>query len=174
MTSSLQLVVFSGLPGTGKSTLAYAVSSELKFPVFSVDPIESAIIQSGISRSFETGYAAYLVSERMADEQLQNGIPTIIDAVSSVQVAKDMWVNLAKSHNAQLIVIECVLDEVLHRSRLEKRVRNIYGFSEVTWEQVLKTKTEYVGWSIPHLTVDTSNVNEVNLHKVLDYIRSFA
>jgi len=33
------LVVLSGLPGTGKSTLAEAIAKQTQLPIFSVDPI---------------------------------------------------------------------------------------------------------------------------------------
>lgn len=52
------LVVVSGLPGTGKSTIADAVGRALSMPVFSVDPIEAAIWRSGVPASHETGVAA--------------------------------------------------------------------------------------------------------------------
>jgi predicted kinase len=52
------LIVFTGLPGTGKSTLALAVGRALGVPVLSVDPIESAMLRAGVVRSFETGLAA--------------------------------------------------------------------------------------------------------------------
>ncbi|MEK7152947.1 MAG: zeta toxin family protein, partial [Patescibacteria group bacterium] len=39
-----KLIVMSGLPGSGKSTLSERVAAHLKLPIFSVDPIESAII----------------------------------------------------------------------------------------------------------------------------------
>ena len=46
-----QLIVVSGLPGTGKSTLADALGAALAVPVLSVDPIEGAITGAGIPRS---------------------------------------------------------------------------------------------------------------------------
>jgi predicted kinase len=48
----------SGLAGSGKSTIAEAIGRVRWCPVLSVDPIESAIVGSGITRSFETGLAA--------------------------------------------------------------------------------------------------------------------
>jgi predicted kinase len=39
----MMLMVFSGLPGTGKSAIADEVGRRLPAPVFSVDPIEAAI-----------------------------------------------------------------------------------------------------------------------------------
>jgi predicted kinase len=67
-----QLILISGLPGSGKSTVAESLVEKLSAPLFSVDPIESSIIQSGIKRSFETGLAAYIVAEALAGEQLKH------------------------------------------------------------------------------------------------------
>lgn len=52
-----KIIIISGLPGSGKSTVAEGIAAKLLLPVFSVDPIESAIIKSGINKSFETGEA---------------------------------------------------------------------------------------------------------------------
>jgi adenylate kinase family enzyme len=45
------LIVLSGLPGSGKSTIAELLAKRLRLPIFSVDPIESAIVEAGIARS---------------------------------------------------------------------------------------------------------------------------
>lgn len=89
--SAPKLIVMSGLPGSGKSTLAEAIAKELKLPLLSVDPIESAIIKSGIKKSFETGYAAYLIAETLAAEQFKLGHSVVIDAVNAEEEAKNAW-----------------------------------------------------------------------------------
>src|SRR5438876_339544 len=111
----LKLIIFSGLPGSGKSTLAEAIATQLHFPIFSVDPIESSIIKSGMEKSWETGLAAYLVAQTLAAEQLKIGLSVIIDAVNPVKEARDLWYELEKKHHAQLIIIECILDEKIHK-----------------------------------------------------------
>jgi predicted kinase len=40
---SLTLIVVSGAPGTGKSTIAAALGAALRFPVLSLDPIKEAL-----------------------------------------------------------------------------------------------------------------------------------
>lgn len=64
-------MIISGLPGSGKSAVAESLAENLSVPLFSVDPIESSLIKSGLKRSFETGLAAYLVAEALAGEQLK-------------------------------------------------------------------------------------------------------
>jgi len=115
----LRLIVLTGLPGSGKSTLAGRIAKTLRLPVLSVDPIESSIIKSGIARSFETGLAAYLVVETLAAEQLKVPMSVIVDAVSPVREAREMWRNLSLTHQARLVVVECVVDTGIHQQRIE-------------------------------------------------------
>jgi len=168
----LKIIVVSGLPGSGKSTIAEGISKELGIPIFSVDPIESAIIKSGIKRSFETGLAAYLVAETLATEHLKLGSSVIIDAVSPVKEARDMWHGLEEKFNAKLIIIECILPEDEHKRRIESRVRNIHGISEVTWEDVENRKKEYLEWTEPRLVLDTSKIEKNDVSEALDYIKA--
>jgi predicted kinase len=165
-----KLIIISGLPGSGKSTVAESLAEKLSVPLFSVDPIESSIIKSGIKRSFETGLAAYLVAEALAGEQLKCGLSVIIDAVSPVQEARDMWHNLARKQNATLIIIECVLDKELHKERLASRTRNMHGIPEVTWEDVENRRKQYVPWKEERFVLDTANAHEIYIKEALDYI----
>lgn len=166
-----KVIVVSGLPGCGKSTLAEDLAEKLSLPIFSVDPIESAIIQSGFKRGFETGLAAYLVAEALAAEQLKLGHSVIIDAVNPVQEARDMWKQLSHQHQASLRIIECTLDSHIHRQRIDARVRNIQGMPEVTWEDVENRRDEYLPWHEERLIVDTSTTMENSLQQALQYVK---
>jgi len=166
------LILLSGLPGSGKSTLAEAVAKKLRLPLFSVDPIESAIIRSGIEKSFETGYAAYLVAESLATEQFKLGSSVVIDAVNAEEEAKGVWRELAKKQNATLIIIECATsDTALHKKRIEERVRSLHGLPEVTWERVEERRKAYTPWKEQTLKVDTANELQSNLEEAVRYIK---
>ena len=79
MTSQV-LIVLSGLPGSGKSTVAEGLSRALSMPAFSVDPIEAAMWRNGLARD-QTGIAAYEVAITLAGENLRLGHSVIVDAV---------------------------------------------------------------------------------------------
>lgn len=167
----LKVVIVCGLPGSGKSTLSERISKKLGWPVFSVDPIESAILKSGIERGFETGLAAYMVAETLADEQLKLGHSTIVDAVSAVDESKQMWRSLAAKHKAELVIIEVhCSDEKLHKQHLQARVKNLHGIPEVTWEDVDKRRKQYVAWKEHVLKLNSTEKSEANVMKAIRYI----
>lgn len=170
MEPKLKIIIISGLPGTGKSTLAEGLAKNFGYPIFSVDPIESAIIKSGIKRSFETGLAAYIVAETLANEQMKLGNSVIVDAVNPVSQARQAWRDLAKKYDAKIIIIECILDEELHKIRLSSRVRNLHGIAEVTWNDVENLRKEYTVWEDEKLIVNTASNPKENLEKVLTYL----
>jgi len=166
------LIVISGLPGTGKSSLADRIAAALVVPIFSVDPIESAILRAGIARSFETGLAAYLVAEVGAGSHLAHGGTAIIDAVSSVEYSKQMWRELAARHGTALRVIECTCtDEAVHRERLAKRDRGM-AFDEPTWESIEQRRAEYVPWREAVLVIDAMEPIEANARRALEWLRA--
>src|SRR5271156_5869655 len=154
--TSQKLIVLSGLPGSGKSTVAEGLSRALSLPVFSVDPIEAAMWRSGLAKT-QTGIAAYDVAITLADEHLRLGHSVVIDAVNPVEAPRAAWRNLAAKHRADLKIIECVCaDQTVHRRRVEARVRNIAGMPELTWARVLARGAEYEAWTDARLILDTS------------------
>jgi predicted kinase len=166
------LIVVSGLPGTGKSAISDGLGRELRLPVLSVHPIESAILHAGIPRSFETGYAAYLVAEAVADGQLRSGLGSVIDAVNSVEPGRELWRALARRHAVPLRIVVCTIaDEETHRRRLRDRDRGI-DVGEPRWLDVEQRRAEWTSWPEPHLVLDGSDSVEVNLAAALRYVMS--
>ena len=85
-----------------------------------------------------------------------------------------MWLNLSTQFDAQLIIIECVLDKSLHKKRIESRIRGLYGIPEVTWNDVENRRKEYLIWEEKRLVVDTAEPTDNNLGKIFEYISSAA
>jgi predicted kinase len=162
------LLVVSGLPGVGKSALADAVGRRLRAPVLSVDPIEAAILRSGIPRSFETGLAAYQVVAALAEQQLALGLDVVVDAVSSLEVAREMWRAAARPSGAAMHVVEVRCDDVdLHRTRLAGRRRDLVGFPEPTWDEVESRREEWEPWTEPRIVVDAAAPLAIGVEAVL-------
>jgi len=167
------LVVLSGPPGAGKSAVADALGRRLGAPVLSVDPIEAALLRSGIPASFETGVAAYEVAASLAERQLRLGLTVIVDAVNSLEVARDMWRHAAVRASAPMRVIEVVCSDVeTHRARLAGRTRDIHGFPEPTWDEVSNRRDEWEEWNQERLVLDSVEPLDLNLDRALIHLRA--
>lgn len=126
--------------------------------------------RSGLSKD-STGIAAYEVASAAADEQLKLGLSVVIDEVNPVEAARETCRKLADSRSAKLFIIETICsDESLHKQRIEKRVRNIPGMEEITWQRVLERKREYVPWTDNHLTLDSVQPATKLVKEALAYI----
>lgn len=161
------LIVMSGLPATGKSAIADALASAVDGIVLSVDPIESALLTSGVDAAQPTGIAAYAVAAAIAETNLRLARTVIIDAVNGVGEAKTWWIDLARREDVRLLVVETVCsDEALHRRRLAERQRSL-AIGEPSWETVAIRRDEWVAWPFAPLTVDAVEPLADNLARVV-------
>lgn len=165
------LIVLAGLPGSGKSFVADGLAPRLGAAVFSVDPIEAAILRAGIPQSFATGLAAYEVAVALAAHQLRLGLPALGDAVNGLEVARAMWRRAAAEAGAPLVFVRVTCsDPALHRHRLEVRRRGLDGFPEPTWDDVQARRIE--PWTDPVVDVDTAH--PVHLDTLAARLRTLA
>jgi predicted kinase len=165
------LIVFAGLPGVGKSTLAREVARELGAAWLRVDTIEASVLKAGIAPSFETGLAAYLVACDVAEARLLLGGDVLIDAVNGVEPARRMWRELAERCGARRLVVEVTCPDPLeHRRRVESRTAATPPLPAPTWEEVVAR--EYRPWEEPVLSLDGTRPVPENLPRVLAYCSS--
>ncbi len=165
------LVIFSGLPGVGKSAIAADLGRRLHAPVISVDPIEAAMLRSGIPQSFETGLAAYNVGAAIAEHQLRLGLTVIADAANYVEVGRSIWRQAAANGQSPWRAIEVLCsDEQEHRRRLESRQRDLDPYPELTWDEVVRRRAETEPWVGDHLVLDSVRTVDDNVALALDHL----
>jgi predicted kinase len=151
------LVVFGGLPGTGKTTLAREVARRRGAFYVRIDTIEQSIRAADGSHG-EIGAAGYAIAMSLARENLAVGQTVIADAVNPVAEAREGWREVAAKVAAPLVEIEVVCSDIPeHRRRVESRSSDIHGLVLPTWDQVLTR--HYVPWSEDHWVIDTSVVS---------------
>jgi predicted kinase len=167
------LVVMAGLPAAGKSAVAAMVGRALPAAVVSVDPIEAAMWRAGVAREQPTGVAAYEIARTVADGVLALGQSVIVDAVNAVEIARDMWRELAARRAVPLTFVEVVCsDGATHRHRFEHRTRGIDGFPEPTWAQVVARRAEFAPWPAAdrRLVLDSMDDLRTNVAKAVAFV----
>ncbi len=146
------LVIFSGLPGTGKSTLAAALSRRHNAVYLRVDTIEQALRDAGVCAD---GPAGYCVAYRVASENLRLGLSVVADSVNPLAVTRQAWRGVALRNNVRFVEIEVICsDPDTHRSRVETRGADVPGLSPPTWREVQERVYEL--WETNPVVIDTA------------------
>ena len=142
------LVVVSGLPGTGKSVAADALARRLGAVQVSVDPIEEALLRSGLPASWEVGVAAYEAAAAVARQNLAQGVPVVVDAVNDSEAARNVWRAAAASSGSEIRFVLLELDDAdEHRRRLEGRPTPLVHVPSPTWDDVRARAASYEPWA---------------------------
>ena len=169
----MRLIVFSGLPGAGKSALAEAVGQKLGIPVFAKDWLEATLLHAELTPTNPEkllGSASYELLTVLAERQLNLGQSVILDSVASTRSIRLTWRRLARQFSANWRVIECICsDESLHRARLTTRQRQIPGWHELEWPEVEHVRTYFAPWDEPRLVLDSLQPFDSNFSQALAY-----
>lgn len=113
------LVVLSGRPGTGKTTIAREVARSLRACYLRVDAAETALARTGA----DVGVGGYAVVHELAVSNLLLGATVVVDAVNPASEARTSWADAAARAGARLVNVETGLsDTEEHRRRVESRV----------------------------------------------------
>jgi predicted kinase len=151
------LYIFSGLPGSGKTTLSQMVAQRLKAVYLRIDTIEQAL------REFcpvEEGGEGYRLSYRIASDNLRLGMSVVADSCNPIAWTRKEWEEVALGAPADYLNIEIICsDAPEHRRRVETRISTVSGLRLPTWNEV--ENREYEKWTGDRIIVDTAHKSEI-------------
>jgi len=161
------LLVVSGLPGSGKSTVAAALAARWTAVHLSVDDAEDAMLRAGLPQSWETGVAAYEVVRAAAEQNLALHRVVVVDAVNDSAIARRTWSAAARATGTEVrFAVLTAPPPAEHRRRLERRERRLAHLPEPTWEQVEARAAAFAPWEEDCITVDSAQAVEVVVDEI--------
>ena len=148
------LYIFSGLPGTGKSTVAAMLVKHFNAVYLRIDTIEQ-----GIRDFFDDPpirYGGYQLTHRIAADNLVLGNCTVADACNDSHFTREGWRQVAISVGSQYVFIETVCSNAdTHRRRVEARHPQVPNLKLPTWQEVLDRARD--DWEQERIVVDTAD-----------------
>jgi len=148
------LIIFAGLPGVGKTTIARELARQIGAVHLRIDSIEEAIRASGIVAQ-PLNDAGYRVAYAVAADNLRIGRTVIADSVNPIQLTRNAWLDVATRAQVAALEIEVTCSDINeHRHRIETRVADIPGMNLPSWKDVISR--EYHPWDRPPLVIDTA------------------
>lgn len=150
------LIIFSGLPGTGKTTLANQLARRINAMYLRIDTLEHALVQTGLVSDINTlGPAGYQIGHVLAADNLRLGMDVIADSVNPLKITRDGWRQVALDSGQNYLEIEIICsDQEAHRRRVETRKSDLEGFTLPDWQAVITRN--YEPWDREHLLLDTA------------------
>lgn len=149
------LIVFGGLSGTGKTTLARALAQERHATYLRIDTIEQALRSSKMLGD-DVGPAGYMIAYALAEANLCLGQIVVSDSVNPLAITRDAWREVASTCSSAILEIEVVCSDTdEHRRRVATRTTDIPGLALPNWQQVITR--DYEPWHRPHLVLDTAH-----------------
>lgn len=110
----------SGVPGSGKSSIAKELASQLKAIVLDHDVTKSAILESGVSES-KAGAASYEVIKALSKRLLGQGESVIVDSPCLYEELLAHGIHAAAEYNARYRYVECNFSDL---EELDRRLRS--------------------------------------------------
>jgi len=177
------LIIISGLPGTGKTTISKRIAKELSLPLINRDEIKEALFDTlGIKDrewSKKLGVASYKILYQIIDSFLQANRTIIIESNFKPEFDDKRFLDLQKIYKFESIQIICKTDGEILFERFKKRSesgerhpghvddQNYDEFKEI----LLQGKYQALNLGSDTLDIDTTNFDTIDYNSIFSAIK---
>lgn len=180
------LILFSGLPGTGKTTLSVEIAKLLHIPLTSKDVIKEIMYDtigwSDKEFSAKQARATFAIMGYILEEQLKNGRSLILEANYWPKFADSQFQQWQETYKCTIVQIVCQtepailaqrlvarLEQDRHPGHLEIMTKEQYEASIV--QRLQNGEDQPLAVDGPIRIVDTTDFRNVNANELANWIQ---
>ena len=153
------LIVITGLPGTGKTTIAESLAKEVDAVVFSTDKIRKMIFKKPVYNE-EDKRIVYDELFSLTGKYLASGKNVILDGTFYTKTLRQRAKEVGKTFSENVYFVYCETPEELLKERIDKRKDK---FSDADYSVYLKMKKIFEEFEDDVIIIDTSNPVNTNI-----------
>ena len=153
------LIVVTGLPGTGKTTIAESLAKEIDAVVFSTDKIRKMIFEKPVYNE-EDKRIVYDELFSLTGKYLASRKNVILDGTFYTKALRQRAKEVGKTFSENVYFVYCETPEELLKERINKRKDK---FSDADYSVYLKMKKIFEEFEDDVIIIDTSNPVNTNI-----------
>jgi predicted kinase len=163
-----KLILFSGLPGTGKSALAMRLAREMRLPFLCIDDVIGDVPENAGIPFWDSRVTILLDVVRT---QLEVGLSVIVDSVF-MNMDRHHAQDLARKYQARFLpVYVFVSDETIWKERVDARYQKLNDKDVATWDSIQHQRQRFREWEPgTALFIDSLNTVDQNYEAVLNFV----
>lgn len=180
------LIIFTGLPGTGKTTLSRKIAHILGLPLIAKDDIKEIMYDeigwSDKAFSAKLAHATFGIMDYISEQHLKNGLSLMLESNYSPKLASEKFQAWQKEYDCTIIQIVCrtetrvLAHRYFERQHTDRHPGHNDNGDPVSYEANFKQRIENgedqpLDVEGPVRIVDTTNLAAVSPKEIAEWIQ---